>query len=126
MGDGDVLGRGRVNETLAAEMGYFKAIGVETEYYDDEEGECEYLVSTKLRDRMFSVVWSAEQSHQPMLSHGINVEFRDNEVLAWYTGCTGYTRQMYGDAQWKSKQWAFGMAVVGAVTDKLLKGRSCE
>lgn len=110
-----------MSETLKAEQAYFKAIGIETELYDD--GASESLVSTKTKQGMFPVVWSATQSLNLMLGHEIHVEFYPSEVWAHSPDGTVTHCVRYGDAQWKSKQWAFGMAVVQAVTDKLERAK---
>lgn len=113
-----------MNETLRVEQAYFKALGVETEYYDDKENECDYLVSTKLRDKMWSLVYSDQQIIALMLAHEINVTFHEGHVLSAIAPSDSCFWQPYGDAQWQTKAWALGMAVVRAATEKLLRGQA--
>lgn len=108
-----------MNETLQVEQAYFNALGIETVWVNDVVAECEYLVSKSTKDRMWSVVWGSKQAHGLMLGHEIRVEWYYNEVWATYFSTPKYFRVKYGDAQWKTREWAFGMAVVQAVTEKI-------
>lgn len=109
-----------MNKTLQVEQAYFKALGIETEYVADPVAECEYLVSKSTKDRMWSLVWGGTQVHNLYLGHELHVEFYPGEVRAGHPDIpTSYCVQ-YGDAQWKSKQWAFGMAVVQAATERIV------
>jgi proteasome assembly chaperone (PAC2) family protein len=110
-----------MNETLKIEQAYFDALGIKTHYVNDEYAKSEYLVSTNTNTQMYGLVFSTMQSHNLMLGHEVNVEFHPNEVWASHPDGTTNHCVRYGDAQWKSKQWAFGMAVVQAVTDKIMR-----
>lgn len=109
-----------MNETLKVEQDYFAALGFNTDYVDDPDAEREYLVGTD-KKQMWSVVYSDTQIMSLVLSHEIIVEFHPREVRAHHPDGTRAFCVLWGHSQWESKRWAYGIAVVQAVTDKIVK-----
>lgn len=105
-----------MNETLKVEQDYFAAIGINTDYVDDQEAEHDYLVGHN-KQQMWSVVYSDTQITALVLRHEVIVEFHPKEVRAYHPDGIGTFCVRWGHEQWKSKRWAYGVAVVQAATN---------